>query len=148
MKNKISHKLISILAVCGLGFISAYAIAGQDVSQQQMMQSVMQSQHMLQQAQAATGPDRQKLMSNHLAMMQGIMGKMQQMQPSAGMTPAEREAWFDEHQKLMNEMIGQMMSEQNMMMNIGNMPMGSGGAMGGSMNGSMNGGMNGSMNTK
>ena len=147
MKNKIAHKLISILAVCGLGFISAYAIAGQDVSQQQMMQSVMQSQHMLQQAQAATGPDRQKLMSNHLVMMQSIMGKMQQMQPSAGMTPAEREAWINEHQKLMNEMMGQMMSEQNMMMNMGNMPMGNGGAMGGNMGGGMGSGMGG-MNTK
>jgi len=143
MKNKIAHKLISILAVCGLGFISAYAIAGQDVSQQQMRQSVMQSQHMLQQAQAATGTDRQTLMSNHLSMMHGIMGQMQQMKPSAGMTPSEREAWFDEHQKLMNEMIGQMMSEQNMMMNMGNMPMGNGGTMGGSMGGGM-----GSMNTK
>lgn len=142
MKNKIAHKLISILAVCGLGLISAYAIAGQDVSQQQMMQSVMQSQHMLQQAQVATGSERQKLMSDHLAMMQTIMGQMLQMQPSAGMTPSEREAWFDEHQKLMNEMMGQMMSEQNMMMNMSNMPMGSGGAMGGGM-----GGM-GSMNSK
>jgi hypothetical protein len=127
MKYKISYKLISILAICSFGFISTYAFAGQDGSQQQMMQSVMQSKHMLQQAEAATGTERQKLMGNHLTMMQGIMGKMQQMKPSAGMNSSDRQAWFDEHQKLMNEMMGQMMSEQNMMMNMGNMPMGMGG---------------------
>lgn len=140
MKSKVPNKLIRILAVCSLGFIATYAIAGQDVSQQQMMQSVMQSKHMLQQAQEATGADRQKLMNSHLVKMQDIMGKMQQMKPSANMPSSERAAWLDEHQKLMNEMMGQMMSEQNMMMNMANMPMGKGSGMGG-----MSGGM-GNMN--
>jgi methionine synthase I (cobalamin-dependent) len=135
MKHKIIHKLISILAICGIGFISAYAIAGQDVSQQQMMQSVMQSRQMMQQAEAATGTERQKLMNSHLTMMQEIMGKMQAMKPDAGMTTSEKEAWFNEHQKLMTEMMGQMMQEQHMMMDMGNMPMGVGGGMGGGMGG-------------
>lgn len=135
MKYKISYQLISILAICSFGFISAYAFAGQDESQQQLTQNVMQSKHMLQQAEAATGTERQKLMGNHLTMMQGIMGQMQQMKPSAGMNSSERQAWFDEHQKLMNEMMGQMMSEQNMMMNMGNMPMGNGSGMGSGMGG-------------
>jgi len=146
MKHKSAQKFISILAICGIGFISAYAIAGQDVSQQQMMQRVMQSKQMMHQAEAATGTERQKLMNSHLAMMQEIMGKIQTMKPDAGMTTSEKEAWFDEHQKLMTEMMGQMMSEQNMMMDMGNMPMGKGGGMGG-MSGGMGGGMGG-MNTK
>jgi len=124
MKNKISHKLISILAACGLGFISSYAIAGQGVSQQQMTQSVMQSKQMLHQAEIATGTERQKLMSKHLTMMQEIMGKMQAMKPKAGMTVQEHEGWINEHQKLMDEIMSQMMGEQHMLMDMGNMPMG------------------------
>lgn len=135
MKPQIFHKFISILAIFSIGLLSAYAIAGQDVSQQQMMQSVMQSRQMMQQAEGATGAERQELMNRHLAMMQEIMGKMQGMQPGAGMTNSEMQAWFNEHLKLMTEIMGQMMQEQHMMMDMRNMPMGAAGGMGGGMGG-------------
>lgn len=127
MKQIFINKIIATFAVCGIVFFSVSAVAGQDESQRQMMQSIMQSQQMLQQAEAAKGAERQKLMSNHLNMMQGIMGKMQVMKPGAGMNMQDREAWFNEHQKLMGEIMGQMMGEQHMLMDMGNMPMGMGG---------------------
>lgn len=127
MKQKSAKTMIATLAVCGISLFSASAIAGQDESQRQMMQRVMQSKQMLQQAEAAKGAERQKLMGNHLEMMQGIMGKMQGMKPMAGMTMQEREGWIDERQKLMDDMMGQMMEEQHMMMDAGCMSMGMGG---------------------
>ena len=91
-----------------------------------MTQSVLQAKQKLQQAEAAKGTERQKLMSEHMQMMRGMMEKMQAMKPNAGMNMQEHEDWINEHQKLMGDMMGQMMEEHHMMMDMGCMSMGSG----------------------
>ncbi|MDP1848395.1 MAG: hypothetical protein Q8K79_11450 [Solirubrobacteraceae bacterium] len=126
MKQQTINKMIVTLAVCSIGFLSASAIAGQDEFQRQMTQSVLQAKQKLQQAEAAKGTERQKLMSEHMQMMRGMMEKMQAMKPNAGMNMQEHEDWINEHQKLMGDMMGQMMEEHHMMMDMGCMSMGSG----------------------
>ena len=126
MKQQAFNKMIVTLAVCGIGFLSASAIAGQDEFQRQMTQHVLQAKQKLQQAEAAKGAERQKLMGEHMQMMHDMMGKMQAMKPKAGMTMQEHEDWINEHQKLMDDMMGQMMEEHHMMMDMGCMSMGSG----------------------
>ncbi|HEY3328027.1 MAG TPA: hypothetical protein VGK14_12810 [Novimethylophilus sp.] len=121
MKQQTINKMIAALAICSIGFISASAIAGQDEFQRQMTQRVLQAKQKLQQAEAAKGAERQKLMSEHMKMMHEIMGKMQAMKPKAGMTMQEHEDWINEHQKLMDDMMGQMMEEHHMLMDMGDM---------------------------
>ena len=41
MKTQILNKMIATVAICGIGFLSASAIAGPDFFQQQMTQSVL-----------------------------------------------------------------------------------------------------------
>ena len=123
MKQQTFNKMIVTLAVCGIGFLSASAIAGQDEFQRQITQQVLQAKQKLQQAEAAKGAERRKLMSDHMKMMQEIMGKMQAMKPKAGMTMQEHEDWINEHQKLMDDMMGQMMGAQHMLMDMEKMPM-------------------------
>jgi hypothetical protein len=123
MKQQTFNKMIVTLAVCGISFLSTSAIAAQDESQRQMSQRALQAKQLLQQAEAAKGAERQKLMSDHMKMMQEIMGKMQAMKPKAGMTMQEHEDWINEHQKLMDDMMGQMMGEQHMLMDMEKMPM-------------------------
>lgn len=126
MKQQTINKMIATLAICGIGFLSASAIAGQDEFQRQLTQRVMQAKQKLEQAEAAKGPERQKLMGEHMQMMKENMEKCRAMKPKAGMSEKEREDWFNEHQKIMQEMLDQMAEENRMMMDMGNMPMNSG----------------------
>ena len=126
MKTQILNKMIATVAICGIGFLSASAIAGPDFFQQQMTQSVLQAKQKLKEAEAAKGAERQKLMGEHMKMMQETMGKMQSMKPKAGMSMQEHEDWINQHQKLMEDMMGQMMEEHHMMMGMDCMSMGSG----------------------
>ena len=123
MKQQAISKMITTLAICSIGFLSASAIAGQDVFQQQMTQQVMKAKQKLKEAEAAKGAERQKLMSEHMQMMQDTMKKMQAMKPKAGMTMQEHEDWMNEHQKLMDQMMEQMMGEHHLMMGMSDMPM-------------------------
>ncbi len=118
MKNTVTHRLIAALAISGISLFSISAIAGQDEVQRLMTQRVMQAKQKLQQAEAAKGAERQKLMGEHMKMMQETMEKMQAMKPRVGMSMQEHESWMNEHQKLMDDMMGQMMEEHHMMMGM------------------------------
>lgn len=123
---KTIQKMIAAIAVCSLGFLSVSAIAAPDEAQRQMIQRVMEAKKKLQQAEAAKGTERQKLMEEHMKMMNETMGKMQAMKPKAGMSMQEHEEWINQHQKLMEDMMGQMMEEHHMLMKMGGMSMGPG----------------------
>lgn len=125
MKKQTIHKMIVIFAVCSLGFLSVSAIAGADENQRMLQQQIIKSRQKLQQAEAAKGPERQKLMGEHMKMMQETMGKMQAMKPKAGMSMQEHEDWINEHQKLMEEIMSQMMQGHHMQMSMDCMSMGS-----------------------
>lgn len=116
MKKHPIHKIIATIAICSIGFLSVSAIAGQDEFQRQMIQRVQQAKQKLQQAEAAKGSERQKLMGEHMRMMQETMEKMQAMKPKAGMSMQEHEDWINQHQKIMEDMMGQMMGEHHLMM--------------------------------
>lgn len=126
MKQQTIRNVVATLAICSIGFLSASAIAGQDEYQRQMMQRLLQSKQKLQQAEAAKGTERQKLMGEHMKMMQETMQKMQAMKPKTGMSMPEHEDWMNEHQKLMQQMMEQMMGEHHMMMGMDCMNMGKG----------------------
>ena len=64
---------------------------------------------MQQQAQAAHGTERQKLLENNMKMMHENMDSCRSMKPKAGLTDKERDEWFAEHQKMMGEIMDQMM---------------------------------------
>jgi hypothetical protein len=95
---------------------SVAAIAAPDEAQRQVIQRALAAKAKLQQAEAAKGAERSKLMGEHLAMMKEVMDKMNAMKPRAGMTMQEHEEWMSEHQKLMQQMMDQMMAEHHMMM--------------------------------
>lgn len=116
MKKPSIHKMIATIAVCSIGFLSVSAIAAQDQFQREMIQQVQQAKQKLQQAEAAKGSERQKLMDEHMKMMKETMGKMQAMKPKAGMSMQEHEDWINQHQKLMEDMMDQMMGEHHLMM--------------------------------
>lgn len=130
MNKQTIHKIIATLAVCSVGFLSATAMAGPDENQRMLQQQIIKSRHKLQQAEAANGSEREKLMGEHMKMMQENMKKMQAMKPKAGMSMQDHEEWINQHQKLMEDMMGQMMEEHHMMMgmDIDCMSMGSGDA--------------------
>lgn len=115
MNKQTIHKMIAA-AVCIVGFLSASVMAGQDESQRQIIQRVMEAKQKLKQAEAAKDTDRQKLMGNHMEMMHEIIGKMQAMKPKAGMSMQEHEDWINEHQKLMEQVLGQMMEEHHLLL--------------------------------
>lgn len=118
--NKLNmNKTIAILTLSLLGFLSTSAFAVQDEAQRLLIQQVQQSKQKLQQAEAAKGAERQKLMGEHMKMMQDTMKNMQTMKPKSGMTMQEHEDWINEHQKLMDQMMDQMMSEHHLMMGAG-----------------------------
>jgi hypothetical protein len=119
MKMQTINRMIFTIAICGMGFMPAYALAGQDELQRQMIQRVQQAKLKLKEAEAAKGAERQKLMGEHMKMMQENMEKMRAMEPRAGMTMQEHEDWINEHQKLMEEMMGQMMKEHHLLMDMG-----------------------------
>lgn len=123
MKKQTIRNIVATVAVCSVGFLSASAFAGQDESQRQMVQQLTKAKQKLTEAEAAKGPDRQKLMGEHMKMMNEAMEKMQAMKPKAGMSMKDHEAWMAEHQKLMDDMMGQMMKEHHMMMDMGCMSM-------------------------
>jgi ABC-type transporter MlaC component len=110
----------SILA----GFVLALPLAGlgaPDEAQKQMIQRAQEAKKKLSAAQAAGGPERQKMMQEHMKMMQEMMAQMQQAKPRAGMSPQQMREWMDEHMKLMQQMMSQMMDEHHMMMQGGGM---------------------------
>jgi uncharacterized protein YicC (UPF0701 family) len=101
------------------GIALALPLAGSaapDEAQKQLIQRTQEAKKKLAAAQAAQGPERQKMMQQHMKMMQEMMAQMQKVKPGAGMKPEQMREWIDEHMKLMHEMMGQMMSEHHMMM--------------------------------
>jgi len=118
MEKQFIHKTIATIAVCSIGFLSVSAVAAPDELQRQMIQRAQQAKQKLQQAEAARGAERQKLMGEHMKMMKETMGKMQAMKPKAGMPMQEHEDWISQHQKLMDDMMGQMMEEHHLMMEM------------------------------
>ncbi len=107
--------LVAILA----GTMLALPLAGTaapDEAQKQLIQRSQEAKKKLAAAQAAAGPERQKMMQEHMKMMQDMMAQMQKAKPREGMSPQQMREWMDEHMKLMNEMMGQMMNEHHMMM--------------------------------
>jgi hypothetical protein len=90
--------------------------AAPDEGQRYMLQRAAAAKAKLQQAEAAKGGDRKKLMGEHMAMMKEMMEKMQAMKPKAGMNAQDHEEWMAEHQKLMAQMMEQMMGEHHLMM--------------------------------
>ncbi len=127
MQMQTIKQMIAAAAVCSVSLLSIPAIAAQDEAQRQMTERVMAAKQKLQQAEAAKGAERQKLMEEHMNMMNETMGKMQAMKPKAGMSMQEHEDWINQHQKLMEDMMGQMMKEHHMLMDTGCMSMGPGG---------------------
>lgn len=125
MKKQTVSTLIATFVACGIGLASLTAIAGPDEAQRQMIHKLHEAKQKQQQAEAAKGEERQKLMGEHMKMMQETMEKMQAMKPKAGMTMQEHEEWINQHQKLMEDMMGQMMGDHHMMMDMGCMSMGS-----------------------
>ena len=123
MNKHTINKMIAIVAVSCIGFISASAFAGQGFFQREMTQRVLQAKQKLQQAEVAKGAERQKLMGEHMKMMQDTMNKMHAVKPKAGMTMQEHEDYINEHQKLMEQLMEQMMGEHKLMMDMADMPM-------------------------
>ncbi|PPC79870.1 MAG: hypothetical protein CTY35_12105 [Methylotenera sp.] len=102
------NRLLAISLICIAGFASS-AIAGMDEAQRQLIQRVTKAKQVQQQAQAAQGTERQKLLENHMKMMHENMDSCRSMKPKAGLTDKERDEWFAEHQKMMGEIMDQMM---------------------------------------
>jgi hypothetical protein len=125
MKKQTVFTLIATIVAYGIGLASLSAVAGPDEAQRQMVLKLHAAKQKLQQAEAAKGAKRQKLLDEHMKMMQETMEKMQTMKPKAGMTMQEHEEWINQHQKLMEDMMGQMMEEHHMMMGMDCMSMGS-----------------------
>ncbi len=92
------------------------AVGAPDEAQKQLIQRSQEAKKKLAAAQAASGPERQKMMQEHMKMMQEMMAQMQKAKPRAGMKPEQMREWMDEHMKLMQQMMGQMMDEHHMMM--------------------------------
>lgn len=103
----------AFVAMLGTSFA---AFAAPDEAQRYMLQRAAAAKAKLQQAEAAKGAERKKLMAEHMTMMKEVMGKMQAMKPKAGMSMQEHEEWMAEHQKLMSQMMDQMMGEHHLMM--------------------------------
>jgi hypothetical protein len=120
--------LTAMLAALMLGTM-ALSHAAPDEAQKQLMQRAQDAKKKLAVAQAAKGPERQKMMQEHMKMMQDMMAHMQKAKPAGGMKPEQMREWIDEHMKLMHEMMGQMMSEHHMMMQDMGGGMGGGHAM-------------------
>jgi hypothetical protein len=123
--------IVAALAIFALAMPFS-GIAAPDETQKQLIQRAQEAKKKLAAAQAAQGPERQKMMQEHMKMMDDMMAQMQKAKPGAGMKPEQMREWIDEHLKLMREMMSQMMGEHHMMMQ-GMGGMGSGGMMGGGM---------------
>ncbi|MDZ4737716.1 MAG: hypothetical protein SGJ07_15340 [Rhodospirillaceae bacterium] len=110
-----NKQLISILAGLVLA-LPLSAMSAPDEAQKQMIQRAQDAKKKLAAAQAAQGPERQKMMQEHMKMMQDMMAQMQKAKPRDGMKPEQMREWMDEHMGLMQQMMGQMMEEHHMMM--------------------------------
>jgi len=119
--NTTTRLFVTALAAVGLAFPLPSA-AGPDGTQQAIIQKAQQAKKELAAAQAATGPERQKMMETHMKMMEDVMAQMEKAKPGPGMTSEQMREWIDEHLKLMNEMMSQMMGEHHMMMQGMGMP--------------------------
>jgi hypothetical protein len=95
------------------------ALAGPDESQKILIQKAQDAKRKLAAAQAASGPERQKAMQEHMKMMQDMMAQMRKAKPGTHMKPEQIREWIDEHMKLMHEMMGQMSDGHHMMMQGG-----------------------------
>ena len=122
-------KRFLIAALAGITLaLPLSGIGAPDESQKQLIQRAQEAKKKLAAAQAAQGPERQKMMQEHMKIMQDMMAQMQKVKPGASMKPEQMREWIDEHMKLMQEMMSQMMGEHHMMMQgMGGM----GGMMGG-----------------
>ena len=109
-------RLIAILALVAAATVPLSSLAAQDEAQRQITQRLQEQKLKLAAAESAQGPERDKLMQEHMKMMQETMDRMQAMKPRDGMTMQEQKEWMAEHQKLMEQMMGQMMTEHHMMM--------------------------------
>lgn len=118
--NRLLSAVLAVLAVA----ISLDAIAAPDETQKLVTQRAQEARKKLEAAQAAKGPEREKMMQEHMTMMQSMMAQMQKARPGDGMSAAEMREWIDEHLKLMDEMMTQMMGEHRMMMQPGGSAMG------------------------
>ena len=123
MKTPILHTLVATALIACLGFAATSALAGPDFFQQQSIQQLMKAKQKQKEAEAAKGPERQKLMGEHMQMLHETMQKCAAMKPKADMSTKERDEWYVEHQKLMDQMMEQMMQDHRMMMDMGKMPM-------------------------
>ena len=117
MKTNI-NKLIATIAICSIGFISssAYARGGPDLDQLKMNQRLHQSQQKLEQAKAATGTERQALLTEHLKLVQKCMDDMNAMKPSITMTAEENEEWRKVCIKQMSDLLSQMKEDSKLQM--------------------------------
>ena len=110
-------KKLLISALAGLALaLPLTTISAPDEAQKQMIQRAMDAKKKLAAAQDAQGPERQKMMQEHMKMMQDMMAQMQKAKPRDGMSPQQMKEWMDEHMKLMDQMMSQMMDEHHMMM--------------------------------
>jgi hypothetical protein len=113
-------RTLLLATLAGLVFAMPLAgIAAPDESQKQLIQRAQEARKKLAAAQAAHGPERQKMMHEHMKMMQEMMAQMQKAKPRGGMKPEEMREWIDEHLKLMQQMMSQMMDGHHAMMQGG-----------------------------
>ena len=110
-------KKLLISALAGLALaLPLTTMSAPDETQKQMIQRAMDAKKKLAAAQAAQGPERQKMMQEHMAMMRDMMAQMQKAKPRDGMKPEQMREWMDEHMGLMQQMMSQMMDEHHLMM--------------------------------
>lgn len=124
-KHKI-QKIIAIVALSSIGIFSASAFAAQDSFQMELTRSIQQAKQKLQQAEAAKGAERKKLLVEHMQMMKEDLEACRTMKPKEGLSAKEREEWFVEHQQIMQEVMDQMMQGNKLMQKMGDTPMDSG----------------------
>ena len=115
MKTNI-NKLIAIIALCSIGFIPASAFAAKDDIQYRTTLHIQQAQQKLEQAKAASGTERQALLTEHMKLMQKCMSDMSTMKPSANMTSEETEAWTKVCRKQMSDLLNQMKEDSKLQM--------------------------------
>jgi hypothetical protein len=106
-----------------LAVAAALALAGPmlvyaapDEAQKQLMQRSQEARRKLDAAQSMQGPQRDKLMQEHMALMDQMMKQMSSARPGPDATPQQMREWIDEHLKVMDEMMRQMMDGERMMM--------------------------------
>ena len=110
-----NKRLIAIFAGLALA-LPLTTMSAPDEAQKQLIQRAQDAKKKLSGAQTAQGPERQKMMQEHMKMMRDMMAQMQKAKPAGSMSPQQMREWIDEHMNLMQEMMGQMMDEHHMMM--------------------------------